>query len=380
MINIMTPTPTIQATLLRYHAEIQQALRQALQRHSVNSLPTQGDDTTPFYGQMQYHLGWVDRNFAPIASKTGKLLRPTLLLLAYEAVGAWGLTDQMPANGSSHLHRALPAAAALELTHNFTLIHDDIVDQDIERHHRPTLWSIWGSSQGINTGDGMFSLGRLTLWDILDEGVTGEIAARLGMVLDRACLIISEGQYLDLSFEQRSNVSVAMYMGMIARKTAILMSSATEMGALLGTNEQATIERLRQFGLAIGIAFQVRDDVMSVWASASETGKTSAGDIYRRKKSLPILHALEHANKQDQQVLHSIYTQAQPPTAEQVATTLTIFEHTHTREYCLGFLGQQIATTRNILHSIPHLDNAIAARALDDMETLIRFLEIDVQE
>lgn len=374
----MTLTSTIQATLQRYQNEIQQALRQAMQRHSSNTLPTRGAELGAFYGQMRYHLGWVDSSFTPNAViNPGKLLRPTLLLLAYEAAGAWGLTAQT-SDTSNYLRRALPAAAALELTHNFTLIHDDIVDNDTERHHQPTLWSIWGSSQGINTGDGMFALARLAMWDILEEGVEGEIAARLGAALDRACLVIAEGQHLDLSFENRQDISVAMYLDMITRKTAALMGCATEMGALLGTRDPETIASLCHFGYEVGVAFQIRDDVLGVWASTSETGKTSAGDIYRRKRSLPILYALEQVDAQDQHTLQKLYNQEKPLSAEQAALVLDIFEHTRTRAYCLDFLRQQCAQARFAFNRIPRLDNAIAARALDDLETLILFVEATV--
>lgn len=372
---LMTLTPTIQTTLGRYKAEIQQALHQAVQRHSINFLPTQqGADRTPFYGQMQYHLGWVDRTFVPVTRNTGKLLRPTLLLLAYEVAGAWGLSAQR-----DYLRRALPAAAALELIHNFSLIHDDIVDQDLERHHQPTVWSIWGSSQGINAGDGMFALARLAMWDILDEGVDGEIAARLGAVLDRACLIIAEGQYLDLSFEQRLDISVAQYVDMIARKTASLMSCAAEVGARLGTREQATIASLRDFGFEMGLAFQVRDDMLGVWADSTETGKVSAGDIYRRKKSLPVLQALEHASAEDQQRLRVLYAQKEALTSTQVATVLSIFARTGTHDYCLKFLHQQSIQARQAFESIPRLESPGSSQALDAMETLIRFVEVPVQ-
>lgn len=370
----MTVTPGNQATLPRYQTEILEAMRQALQRGSVNPLPTQAADLTTFYGQMQYHLGWVDSSFSPIANHPGKLLRPMLLLLAYEAAGAWGLSTT-----PNYLRRALPAAAALELTHNFSLIHDDIVDGDAERRHRPTLWSVWGSSQGINTGDGMFALARLALWDVLQEGVEGEIAARLGAALDRACLIIAEGQYLDLSFEQRQDISVAMYLDMIGRKTAALMRCAAEMGAMLGTRDSATIESLRTFGFEIGMAFQIRDDVLGVWASAAELGKTSAGDIYRRKKGLPALYAIEHASDADQQTLLSLYAQETPLTAEQVATVLAIFTRTNTRDYCQTFLSQQCTRTRQALQNVPRLSDATATRALENMESLIHFVESTIQ-
>lgn len=373
----MTVTPGIQAALLRYQQEIQAALRRAVQHGSVNRLSTQTDDLTSFYGQMQYHLGWVDRSFSPIPVHSGKLLRPTLLLLAYEASGAWGLSEHAQ-DSNAHLRRALPAAASIELTHNFSLIHDDIVDNDTERHHQPSLWAIWGSSQGINAGDGMFALARLALWDILREGVEGEIAASLGAVLDRATLIIAEGQYLDLSFESREDISVAMYVDMISRKTAALMSCAAEMGAMLGTRERATITSLRDFGFEIGIAFQVRDDVLGVWASAAELGKTSAGDIYRRKKSLPILHALEHADAQEQQMLRQLYRKSAPLTEAEVASVLTIFAHTNTRAYCLGFLKQRCERAHRALNAVPRLDNAAAARALEDLETLVHFVETTI--
>lgn len=370
----MTVTPSIQTTLLRYQAEILEAMHQALQHGSANILPTQAADLTPFYGQMQYHLGWVNSDFEPVSNNPGKLLRPMLLLLSYEAAGAWGLSQN-----ATYLRRALPAAASLELTHNFSLIHDDIVDGDTERRHRPTLWTLWGSSQGINTGDGMFALARLALWGVLQEGVEGEIAARLGAVLDRACLIIAEGQYLDLSFEQREDISVGLYLDMISRKTAALMSAAAEMGGMLGTRESATIAHLRTFGFEIGIAFQVRDDVLGVWASSAELGKTSAGDIYRRKKSLPFLHALEQASSEDRQTLHRIYLQETALSAEQVATVLAIFARTGTRDYCLAYLSQRCARARQALNEVPRLANATAARALEDMETLVHFVESTVQ-
>lgn len=376
--NSMTITPGIQAALSRYQKEIQDALRQAVQRGRSIGLPARAIDLTPFYGQMQYHMGWVDRAFSPIPINPGKLLRPTLLLLAYEASGAWGLTEQT-LDHTIYLRRALPAAASIELTHNFSLIHDDIVDNDTERHHQPTLWTIWGRSQGINTGDGMFALARLALWDILPEGVEGTIAARLGTVLDRATLTIAEGQYLDLSFENREDVAVAMYMDMIARKTAALMSCACEMGALLGTREEETIASLRDFGFALGLAFQMRDDVLGVWASSAELGKTSAGDIYRRKKSLPILHALEHADEKDQQTLRQFYTQETPLTEDQVAAVLAIFARTGTRNYCQTFLSQQCQQARQALDAVPRLENPVAARALEDMETLLHFVETTVR-
>jgi geranylgeranyl diphosphate synthase, type I len=373
-LTVMTTTPTIQSTLLRYQREILTELRHVLQKATDAAADSGATDTSPFYGQMRYHLGWVDAAFTTVSSNPGKLIRPTLLLLAYEAAGANGLSTDTLRN-TDYLSRALPAAAALELTHNFTLIHDDIEDGDIERRHRPTLWKVWGIPQAINTGDGMFALARLALWGILEKGVEPAIAVRLGADLDRACLVLAEGQYLDLSFESRQNLSVAAYVDMIRRKTAALMACAAEMGALLGTKDEETIERLRSFGNAIGIAFQVRDDLLGVWASTDELGKTPAGDIYRRKKSLPILHALEHANPQDQHILQHIYMQETPVTKEQVDDVLAIFARTETRAYCCAFLIEQCRLAHESLASVPRTPNPVTVQALNDMETLVHFVE-----
>ena len=360
--------------LLRYQREILSELRHVLQEVTDEAAVSGDTDISDFYGQMCYHLGWVDAAFTTVSSNPGKLLRPTLLLLAYEAAGANGLSIDTLRN-MDYLSRALPAAAALELTHNFTLIHDDIEDIDSERRHRPTLWRVWGIPQAINTGDGMFALAHLALWGVIEKGVEPAIAVRLGAALDRACLIIAEGQYLDISFEGRQSISVAAYVDMIRRKTAVLMACAAEMGALLGTKDEETIERLRSFGNAIGIAFQVRDDLLGVWASTAESGKTPAGDIYRRKKSLPILHALEHANPQDQDILQHIYMQETPVTNEQVDDVLAIFARTETKAYCCAFLAEQCRLAYESLASVPRTPNPVTVRALNDMETLVHFVE-----
>jgi geranylgeranyl diphosphate synthase, type I len=362
---------SIQSTLQRYQQLIDTALRKAIDQASLFSGNAELD---AYYGQMRYHLGWVDASLAPVSGNAGKLLRPILLLLAYEAAGAWGQADG-DLVATMHLQRALPVAVAVELVHNFTLIHDDVEDGDTERRHRATLWKVWGIPHAINTGDGMFALSRQMLWDTLEHGVEGTIAARLGSVFDRTVQTIAEGQYLDLSFETRQDISVAMYVDMIRRKTAALMSGAAEMGALLGTRNQETIDRLRAFGLAIGIAFQVRDDILGVWASTSELGKTAAGDIYRRKQSLPILYALEQAAEPDQLVLHTLYQQETPITQEQQETIVSILDRTQTKNYCRLFLSEQCQCAYAALASVPYNKSQIARRAMHDLEVLVHFVE-----
>ncbi|HEY6542350.1 MAG TPA: polyprenyl synthetase family protein [Ktedonobacteraceae bacterium] len=358
----------------RYHQEILQELRRAFLTPNASLAQRNGDDTLlRLYGQMQYHLGWLDQQLLPADGHPGKLLRPKLLLLSYELTWAQGQSS------STHspelpLRPALPAAAAVELAHNFTLLHDDIQDGDVERRHRPTVWSIWGIPQAILVGDAMLALTRLHLWRVLDEGVEPATALALAKLLDAALLKLTEGQHLDISFEQRQQVSLSSYEEMISRKTAHLMRCAIEMGATLGTHNQEVIEGLARFGHALGLAFQVRDDMLGVWATEAESGKSPAGDIYRRKKSLPILHALQYAQPGDHQALEKVYNQDTPITREQAQEVLAIFVRTRSREYCNQVLAQWCQQAYLALDQVVTTSSALAARARTDLEVIIDFV------
>lgn len=178
-----------------------------------------------------------------------------------------------------------------------------------------------------------------------------------------------------MSFEEQPQVSLSSYEEMISRKTAELMGCATEMGATLGSSDQAFIAGLARFGHALGLAFQIRDDILGVWASEAESGKLPAGDIYRRKKSLPVLHAFQYARHEDQQAMMQIYSQEMPITQAQVREVLEIFARTQTREYCAQFLTRQCQQARAALAQATTDRVAIAERAQADLEALIDFVE-----
>lgn len=368
----------IHTVFQRHHQEILQELQQVFFTYDVPVGEKVSDEVlSKIYGQMQYHLGWLDQQLRPTNGHPGKLLRPKLLLLSYELAWAVEQTPGMPLLTPS-LRPALPAAASVELAHNFTLLHDDIQDGDVERRHRPTVWSVWGIPQAILVGDALFALARLHLWKVLDEGVAPVTALHLAKLFDTALLKLTEGQHLDMSFEQQQRVSLASYEEMISRKTATLMRYAVEMGATLGTHNQEVIDGLARFGHALGLAFQVRDDMLGVWATEAELGKLPAGDIYRRKKSLPILHAWQHAQPDDQQVMANIYHQDGPIRQEQVLEILAIFVRTQTREYCEDFLVQQCQQARLVLAQIATTHNPLnplAIRAQADLEAWIDFVE-----
>lgn len=269
----------------------------------------------PYYGMICYHLGWMDENLSPQQGKSGKRLRPLFCLLSCEASGGdW--------------HQALPAAAAVELIHNFSLIHDDIEDNSLERRHRPTLWSLWGQAQGINAGDGLMVISRLALHRLLQRGVPANRVALAFKILDEACLSLTEGQYLDLAFEGLEGVNVEMYLQMINRKTAALIGCATHLGALLGTEDKQLIENYRIFGTQLGVAFQIIDDILGIWGQAETTGKGVGEDIISRKKSLPVVYALEKGDGELRQIYRREHMGPQ-----EVKTVMQLLENLGAQEY-----------------------------------------------
>ncbi len=356
----------------RYVKLLQNALQSEVARLRMRVSSLAIPELDSFYGQLGYHLGWLDVHFAPVQHHTGKLLRPTLLLLAYEAAGAYKATSQRAE--MTHLDRALPAAVAIELLHNFTLIHDDIEDGDRERRSRPTVWAAFGIPQAINLGDGLASLSRLALFALLDKGVDADLVARLGYCFDRATLMIIEGQHMDLCFETQEQVTVPRCLEMMTRKTAALLACAAEIGARLGCSDESTIKALHQFGWHLGTAFQVRDDLLGIWATRAETGKMPAGDVLRRKKTLPVLHAIQHASPQDHAWLRTFYSQQEVPGDEQVEQVLSILEITRSREYCQHILTEHCLLARDALRQVNTLALPLAQEAVSDLEALMAYV------
>ena len=255
----------------KYRADIDAELKSVL-----------AERQSPFYDMMRYHLGWVDEKGNVLTSSGGKALRPTLCLLACEAVGG-------------DYRQALPAAAAIELVHNYSLIHDDIQDDDRERRHRPTVWSIWGKPQAINAGTAMRVLANLALLRLKELGVPDQKQLRAHYLIDEKCMSLIEGQYLDISYETRFDITVDDYLDMIRKKTAALIACSLELGALLGTDDEQVIESFRNIGTNLGLAFQIRDDILGIWGDEQKTGKPSCSDIRRKKKSFPVIWAFDKA-------------------------------------------------------------------------------------
>lgn len=221
-----------------------------------------------------YHLGWLDEDGHPVVANSGKAIRPTMALLASEAVG-----------GSTEV--ALPAAAAVELAHNFSLIHDDVIDGDETRRHRPTTWSVFGVGAAVVTADALLALAYGVL------AASGHHAAGgVTAMLSEAVIGLSEGQSQDLSFERRSDVDLSECLGMVERKTALLMSCACTSGAAFGGGRPAQLDRMRSVGRHLGLAFQLVDDLLGIWGDPVVTGKPVYSDLQSRKKTVPVVVAL----------------------------------------------------------------------------------------
>ena len=235
-----------------------------------------GPDSDGIKHMLAYHLGWEGEG-AGVEAR-GKRIRPLLVLLTTAAAGGeWS--------------RALPAAAAVELVHNFSLIHDDIEDNSPTRRGRPTVWQKWGVAQAINAGDAMFTLAHLATLRLQDTAYS-LIAFKATQILQNVCLRLTQGQYMDLAYEARCDLSLEAYWTMVGGKTAALLSACTELGALVAEAGETTCAAYHEFGYTLGLAFQAQDDLLGIWGDAAITGKSAESDLLSGKKSLPVLFGL----------------------------------------------------------------------------------------
>ncbi len=259
--------------LISFTEKVRHALREELQQ----VISRAGDHNTPELLEMiTYQLGWTGENAGTKAE--GKQLRAVMTLLACEAAGGdWQV--------------ALPAAAAVELLHNFSLIHDDIEDLGETRRGRPSVWKIWGKAQAINTGDAMFALANISILNLADS-VSTKAALQAGALFHTTCLRLTQGQHLDISFENWDEVELDTYWKMVGGKTAALLAFCLQVGALAAGADLEIQAHYRDFGHYLGMAFQVQDDILGIWGLEEQTGKSITDDLVTRKKTLPVIYGL----------------------------------------------------------------------------------------
>lgn len=270
---------------IRYRSDIENELRAAI-----------ATKPSLLNAMLYYHLGWSGESGHPKQKTLSKLVRGTLCLASCRALGG-------------DYHKALPAAAAMELVHSFSLIHDDIQDGSTERHHQASIWKLWGEAQAINVGDAVYTLAHLTLLRLIEKGIALEKLVRLLRILDEACLKLCEGQYLDITYENRIDVVVEDYLNMVTKKTAALVAASTCMGALLGmeTVDEDILNNFYLSGIELGLVYQICDDILGIWGTEGKTGKPIGDDLIKKKKTLPIIYGLLRSGGNDKERLLEIY-------------------------------------------------------------------------
>jgi len=264
----------------------------------------------------------------------GKRLRPLLVLLACEAVGG-------------KVESCLPAALAVEFLHNFTLIHDDVMDQDDIRRGRLTVHKKWDVSIAILSGDGLVALSYRVLLSKSHPRI-----AEIGTLFSNTLLEICEGQALDKEFETRKEVAVNEYFVMIQKKTAALMALCAQIGGILGNGTDAEIEALRSFGFHLGVAFQLQDDLLDIVADEKLLGKTWGSDIMRRKKTFLLIHALQQGDATTKSQLQAIL-QKEVIAQSQVEEVKKLFQVAGTIEATQQHINRHFDLARQYLHRLP---------------------------
>lgn len=261
-----------------------------------------------------YHFGWWDEQGRASAADGGKAFRPALVLLAAEGVGG-------------EAANAVAAAVSIELIHNFSLLHDDVMDGDVTRRHRPTAWHVFGLSSAILAGDALLGLA----FEVL--AASGNAAARESAeVLGGAVQELLEGQALDLAFEQRTEVSIAECQAMAAGKTGALLGAACALGALFGGGQPEQVTHLQSFGEKLGLAFQFADDLLGIWGDPAITGKPVYSDLRNRKKSLPVVAALASGSPEGRR-LAARYHREEAPTGAELAEFAALIEDAGARRW-----------------------------------------------
>ncbi|HXH23082.1 MAG TPA: polyprenyl synthetase family protein [Dehalococcoidia bacterium] len=293
--------------LSRYRAEVENEVARV-----VPSGPS------PLYEMVRYQLGWTDAGRPML----GKCIRPSLCLFAAETLG-----------GSAA--EALPVAVGIELLHNFSLVHDDIEDGDELRHHRPTVWKVYGRRAAVMAGMALWTLAYRTLEMAADRGAPPERVREARRTVALACNEMIEGQHMDLTFEQRGDVSLAEYTAMISRKTGALFAAALATGAIMAGAGSGEAEKLARFGRELGLAFQIRDDILGIWGEGTATGKPVGADIAKRKKSLPVVHAFQQVVGPDRDILRNAYSKPEIEESD-IDDVLDVLQRWNARYFAQG--------------------------------------------
>lgn len=283
---------------------------------------------TEVFGIHSYHIGFSDSQGKKIDPTVymGKCLRPTLCLFVCDALGG-------------DVRQCVEAAVSLELIHNFSLIHDDIQDKDIERRHRETVWHLWGIPKALVSGNALHTVGDMSTSTNGFEINASRHNIGLSKLLTNAYMKMIIGQCEDLSFETKNDVTIEMYLRMIEGKTGALIQSSIMMGALSATKDIDKTQAFEEIGFLLGQAFQIRDDYLGVWGNPTITGKPIGGDIFRKKKTYPVIYGFANASELSKQRLDELYAKTDLSDAD-VLSIMSILEDTGSEESTLEFIKE----------------------------------------
>ncbi|MBI2077724.1 MAG: polyprenyl synthetase family protein [Euryarchaeota archaeon] len=290
----------------------------------------------------------------------GKRIRPTLCLLACEAVGG-------------DYKKALPTAVAIELVHTFTLIHDDVMDEDLVRRGRPTAAAIWGNPIAITAGDGLFAIAfRSIAENAKVPGVRRESVLRLVQMLSDTCLGLSQGQTMDLLLEEEADPQIEQYLEMIRLKTGVLLEFALKSGAIIGGGTEQQVEMIGKFGAPLGMAFQIKDDLLNLTGTEEILGKPRGSDIVRGKKTLMVVHGFHNANRRDANRLRTILdlpdSKCPPKVVEEA---IGILKEAGSLEFAERMADDLIKEAKSYLTALPRSEATDALRALQEMADFV---------
>ena len=332
--------PELPLVLSRYKDVLDLALKDAI-----------SDRRIFLYDMLRYCMGWSDAYGVPLETKKGKGIRPSLCLFTCDALGG-------------DIEKALPAAVSLELIHNFSLIHDEIQDSDEIRHHRPTLWNVWGIPKALVAGNVMRVLADKSMSTMPSDH--SKLLTVSSSIVSEACLEMIEGQYMDISFEGGDGISVDQYMKMISHKTGALLRSSVHIGAVIGSRGGRVADIFREIGIKLGFMFQIRDDILGTWGETTSTGKPVGSDIRRKKNTLPIIHARETQPYQEE--ISELYS-LEFIEDHHVDRVLDILDATKAGHYCQGLVEDYALEVSKDIQDIGFSKNS-----REEFQALVSFL------
>jgi geranylgeranyl diphosphate synthase, type I len=280
-----------------------------------------------------YHRGWWDAAGEPSDKGAGKALRPALTVLSAEAAGG-------------PVELAVPAAVAVELVHDFSLLHDDVMDGDAERRHRPAAWAVFGTPQALLAGDAMLTLAVQVVAESPAVGRDGALAA-----LTDAVQRLVRGQFDDLAFEPRTDIEIDACLRMEADKTSALIACAASIGARALGAPAPLVDALHRYGYELGLAFQLIDDLLGIWGEPEVTGKPVLADLRAGKRSSPVVAAMRSGTPAGAE-LAALLADGAPATEQDVARAATLVEESGARDWCMAEADRRLGAALGALETV----------------------------